>query len=118
MKCSGCHYVYYCNRDCQTGAWKVHKSECACLKRASGKIIPDAARVLTRIILKLNDGGDAERGYYTETFYRKFKDLMSRKKNLTINILFNSLYGNMLIEIIQTLRIFKMMKDALSMWNR
>lgn len=79
LKCSGCQYVYYCNRECQTNAWKIHKAECVCLKRASGKIVPDAARVMARIILKLNDGGDAEKGYYTEKFYRKFKDLMSRK---------------------------------------
>lgn len=56
--------------------------ECACLKRAEGKAIPDAARVLTRIVLKLDNGGDAEKGYYTEKFYRKFKDLMSRKNKL------------------------------------
>lgn len=80
LKCSGCQYVYYCDRECQTNAWKTHKAECVCLRRAAGKIVPDAARVMARIILKLNDGGDAEKGYYTEKFYRKFKDLMSRKK--------------------------------------
>ncbi|XP_055307326.1 histone-lysine N-methyltransferase SMYD3 isoform X2 [Sitodiplosis mosellana] len=78
LKCSGCQYVYYCGRECQTNAWKIHKAECPCLKRAADKIVPDAARVMARIILKLNDGGDAEKGYYTEKFYRKFKDLMSR----------------------------------------
>ena len=80
LQCSGCHYVYYCDRMCQKNAWKTHKAECACLKRAAGKIVPDAARTMLRIILKLNDGGDSEKGYYTEKFYRKFKDLMSRKK--------------------------------------
>lgn len=78
LKCSGCQYVYYCNRSCQEGAWANHKIECACLKRADGEVIPDAARILTRIILKLNGGGDLEKSYYTETFYRKFEDLMSR----------------------------------------
>lgn len=86
LKCSGCQYVYYCNRECQTAAWKLHKAECVCLKRADGKIVPDAARMLARIILKLNDGGDSEKGYYTEKFYRKFKDLMSRKNK----------YGNLI----------------------
>lgn len=81
LKCSGCQYVYYCNRNCQETAWANHKAECICLKRAAGKSIPDAARVLTRIILKLNSGGEEEKGYYTEKFYRKFKDLMSRKIN-------------------------------------
>lgn len=97
LKCSGCQYVFYCNRECQTNAWKNHKTECVCLKRAAGKIVPDAARVMARIILKLNDGGDAEKGYYTEKFYRKFKDLMSRKQifsnvsTQTQNHLFQSL---------------------------
>lgn len=81
LKCSSCQYVYYCNRNCQESAWSNHKAECACLKRADGKVIPDAARLLTRIILKLNNGGDAEKSYYTEKFYRKFKDLMSRMIN-------------------------------------
>lgn len=88
LKCSGCQYVYYCNRECQTNAWKFHKAECVCLKRANGRIVPDAARVMARIILKLNDGGDTEKGYYTEKFYRKFKDLMSRKTRLLITIIF------------------------------
>lgn len=79
LKCSGCQYVYYCNRECQTNAWKIHKSECVCLKRATGKTVPDAARVIARIILKLNNGGDVEKGFYTDQFFRKFKDLMSRK---------------------------------------
>lgn len=78
LKCSGCQYVYYCNRSCQEGAWANHKMECACFKSADGKVIPDAARIITRIILKLNSGGDSEKSYYTEKFYRKFKDLMSR----------------------------------------
>lgn len=79
LKCSGCQYVYYCNRECQTNAWKFHKLECVCLKRAAGKIVPDAARVIARIILKLNNGGDVEKGYYSDKFFRRFKDLMSRK---------------------------------------
>lgn len=71
--------MYYCNRECQKIAWPNHKAECTCLAKASGRIVPDAARVVLRIILKLNNGGNAEKGYYTEKFYRKFKDLMSRK---------------------------------------
>jgi hypothetical protein len=27
-KCSKCHSVLYCNRDCQTKDWKVHKTKC------------------------------------------------------------------------------------------
>lgn len=57
----------------------MHKAECANLKRISPKIVPDAARLMARVIIKLNQGGADEVGYYTETKFRKFKDLMSRK---------------------------------------
>lgn len=81
MKCSNCHYVYYCNRACQMEAWPLHKIECPFLKRIYPRTVPDAARILCRIIIKLNNGGDMEKGYYTETCFRKFRDLMSRKKS-------------------------------------
>ncbi|CAD6236997.1 GSCOCG00002095001-RA-CDS [Cotesia congregata] len=40
--------------------------------------------MLARIIIKLNQGAKNERGYYTDTKYRTFNDLMSRniKKNI------------------------------------
>lgn len=57
----------------------MHKSECANLKRVSPKIVPDAARLMARIIVKLNKGGADEIGYYTDNSFRKFKDLMSRR---------------------------------------
>ncbi|XP_055677315.1 histone-lysine N-methyltransferase SMYD3 isoform X2 [Lutzomyia longipalpis] len=77
LKCSGCEYVYYCNRTCQTEAWNLHKIECPYLKKITPRIVPDAARILARIILKLQQGGDLEKGYYTKLCYRKFRDLMS-----------------------------------------
>ncbi|XP_015176483.1 PREDICTED: histone-lysine N-methyltransferase SMYD3 isoform X2 [Polistes dominula] len=77
FKCSVCQYVYYCNRNCQKEAWSIHKIECPNLKKISPKIIPDAARLMARIIIKLHQGGGEEMGYYTEKKYRKFKDLMS-----------------------------------------
>ena len=39
----------------------------------------DDARFIARVIIKLNQGGADEVGYYTETNFRKFEDLMSRK---------------------------------------
>lgn len=77
-KCSGCHYVYYCDRNCQKESWSIHKTECKYLKKILPRILPDAARLMARIIFKLNQGGADEVGYYTETNFRKFKDLMSR----------------------------------------
>ncbi|XP_014611358.1 PREDICTED: histone-lysine N-methyltransferase SMYD3 isoform X1 [Polistes canadensis] len=82
FKCSVCQYVYYCNRNCQKEAWSIHKIECPNLKRISPKTIPDAARFMARIIIKLHRGGGDEMGYYSETNYRKFKDLMSHYSDI------------------------------------
>lgn len=61
------------------------------MKKISPKIIPDAARLMARIIIKLHQGGGEEMGYYSETNYRKFKDLMSRKYSLIKQIIFYSI---------------------------
>lgn len=60
-------------------AWPLHKIECPMLKRIFPRIVPDAARMLCRLIIRLDNGGDLVRGYCTPTCYRKFRDLMSRK---------------------------------------
>ncbi|XP_070171664.1 histone-lysine N-methyltransferase SMYD3 isoform X2 [Polyergus mexicanus] len=82
LKCSACQYVYYCDRSCQKESWPIHKVECTHLKKISPKIVPDAARLMARIVLKLKRGGAGEVGYYTEKNFRKFKDLMSHYPNL------------------------------------
>nr|XP_031844235.1 histone-lysine N-methyltransferase SMYD3 isoform X3 [Nomia melanderi] len=81
-KCSACHCVYYCNRFCQQDAWSIHKTECAKLKKVSPKVVPDMARLMTRIIIKLNQGKSEEMGYYSDTSFRKFKDLMSHYSDI------------------------------------
>lgn len=53
LRCSGCQYVQYCNRECQKAAWTDHKIECTCLKKVAPRIVPDAARLMARIIFKL-----------------------------------------------------------------
>lgn len=82
MKCSSCNYVYYCNRACQMQAWPLHKIECPFLKRIYPRTVPDAARMLCKLIIKLNNGGDLERGYYTDNCFRKFRDLMSHYQEI------------------------------------
>lgn len=82
LKCSGCQYVHYCDRNCQRESWPIHKAECAHLRKVLPKIVPDAARLMARIILKLKKGGANEVGYYTETNCRKFKDLMSHYSDI------------------------------------
>ncbi|XP_018566236.1 histone-lysine N-methyltransferase SMYD3 [Anoplophora glabripennis] len=76
-KCSVCRYVYYCGRTCQKEAWTLHKLECQHLKAISPRILPDAARLLARLIKILAKGGDSIKSYYTEKNFRTFKDLMS-----------------------------------------
>nr|XP_034194317.1 histone-lysine N-methyltransferase SMYD3 isoform X2 [Osmia lignaria] len=82
FRCSACQYVYYCNQSCQQGSWPVHSTECANLKRVSPKIVPDMARLMARIIIKLNQGGGDEIEYYSKTKFRKFKDLMSHYSDI------------------------------------
>ncbi|KAJ6634633.1 Histone-lysine N-methyltransferase SMYD3 [Pseudolycoriella hygida] len=82
LKCSNCSYVYYCNQKCQKEAWPIHKTECLFLRKIAPRTLPDAARVLARIILKLSNGGEHQKGYYTDTRYRQFKDLMTHYDEL------------------------------------
>lgn len=82
LRCSGCQYVQYCNRECQKAAWLDHKTECSCLKKISPRIVPDAARLMARIIFKLKRGGDQERGYFLKGRFRLFKDLMSHYSDI------------------------------------
>ncbi|XP_053988242.1 histone-lysine N-methyltransferase SMYD3-like isoform X1 [Hylaeus volcanicus] len=82
LKCSACQCVFYCNRSCQQSGWRIHNTECANLKRISPKVVPDVARLMARIIIKLNQGKGEEMGYYSETNYRKFKDLMSHYSDI------------------------------------
>ncbi|RZC32557.1 histone-lysine N-methyltransferase SMYD3 [Asbolus verrucosus] len=82
MKCSGCHYVYYCGKVCQKDGWSVHKLECRNLKRIAPRILPDAARLLARLIKTLQKGGDLVKSYYLENCFRMYKDLMSHYSNV------------------------------------
>ncbi|XP_018051655.1 PREDICTED: histone-lysine N-methyltransferase SMYD3 isoform X1 [Atta colombica] len=97
LKCSSCQYVYYCDRNCQKESWPIHKTECTRLKKVSPKVLPDAARLMARIILKLNQGGAEEVGYYTEKNFRRFKDLMSHYSDIKVDVKrmehFTMLYG-------------------------
>ncbi|KRT79564.1 hypothetical protein AMK59_8131 [Oryctes borbonicus] len=82
LKCSNCHYVYYCGKDCQREGWSLHRGECKSLKRVAPRMVPDAARLLARLIQKLNKGGDSSRSYYTRDKFRTFKHLMSHYGDL------------------------------------
>lgn len=79
LKCSSCKYVYYCGKLCQKNGWSVHKQECQKLKCVAPRILPDAARMLYRLLKRLQNGGATVKGYYTEKQYRVWRDLMSRR---------------------------------------
>ena len=81
-RCSGCLFVWYCDRFCQRQAWVDHKGECKNLTRVKPKFPPDAVRLIARIVLKLQRGGDNEEGHVSSTRSRKFKDLMSHYKEI------------------------------------
>ncbi|KAI5632024.1 MYND finger domain-containing protein [Phthorimaea operculella] len=83
LKCSGCQFVHYCGRACQRDAWNDHKWECANLKRVAPKVIPDAARMVARIINRLARGdGHSYRAFYSATSFRMWRDLMSHYSDL------------------------------------
>ncbi|XP_011163274.2 histone-lysine N-methyltransferase SMYD3 isoform X1 [Solenopsis invicta] len=86
LKCSGCSYVHYCNRNCQKESWPIHKVECARLKKIPLDLWLDDARMMARIIIKLNQGGADEVGYYTEKNYKKFEDLVSHYSEIIVDI--------------------------------
>ncbi|KAL1489651.1 hypothetical protein ABEB36_013595 [Hypothenemus hampei] len=82
FKCSSCKYVYYCDKKCQKLAWTTHKQECKPLKRIYPRILPDAARMLFRLLKKLQNGGITYKSYYSKKDYRMWKDLMSHYSEL------------------------------------
>ncbi|XP_043286187.1 histone-lysine N-methyltransferase SMYD3 [Venturia canescens] len=82
FRCSGCQYVHYCSRNCQKLAWHLHKVECPNMKRVQPLEVPAMVRMLTRIIMKLKNGGAQEKGYYSGSEYRTFDDLMSHSNKI------------------------------------
>lgn len=77
LKCSNCKYVYYCGKTCQRQGWIIHKQECKKLGVITPRILPDAARLLFRLIKKLQSGGVMFKSYYTDKDYRMWRDLMT-----------------------------------------
>ncbi|KAK9498342.1 hypothetical protein O3M35_002996 [Rhynocoris fuscipes] len=83
LKCSACHYVKYCDKNCQKSAWNLHRSECnGFSKLPASKEVPNTARILCRLIYKLKKGGDQEKGNYDKNKFRFFKDLMSHYSDI------------------------------------
>lgn len=77
LKCGGCQFAHYCGVLCQRDAWAEHKYECLCMKKIAPRTLPDAARMMAKIIWKLQYGGYLQKFYYSRNGYRKFNDLMA-----------------------------------------
>lgn len=85
LNCTSCEKVAYCSAKCESDAWSDHKFECPNMKRISPKIVPDAVRMIARIIYKLKYGkGFDVKGFYgkDENEFRKFEDLESHINDL------------------------------------
>ncbi|XP_025986254.2 histone-lysine N-methyltransferase ASHR1 isoform X2 [Solenopsis invicta] len=81
-KCRTTHCDNCFKSHCQKESWRIHRAECAGLKKILPQVLPDDARFIARVIIKLNQGGADELGYYTETNFRKFDDLMSHYSDI------------------------------------
>ncbi|XP_042215097.1 histone-lysine N-methyltransferase SMYD3-like isoform X2 [Homarus americanus] len=82
QRCSGCKAECYCDRDCQRGAWDIHRYECKNLQRIHPLIPPDTAKLMAKVIFKLKNGGDQIEEKLSERKSRKFKDLMNHYTDL------------------------------------
>uniref|UniRef100_A0A6F9DU65 [histone H3]-lysine(4) N-trimethyltransferase n=1 Tax=Phallusia mammillata TaxID=59560 RepID=A0A6F9DU65_9ASCI len=52
LKCGGCKFARYCNKECQKKAWTDHRPECAAIKRVFPGQPVDQTRMVGRILWK------------------------------------------------------------------
>ncbi|XP_068204063.1 histone-lysine N-methyltransferase SMYD3-like isoform X2 [Palaemon carinicauda] len=55
QRCSGCAFEWYCNVACQRSSWPLHKFECKKLRQLKPDYPVDTARLLAKIIIKLQE---------------------------------------------------------------
>ncbi|XP_018015710.1 uncharacterized protein LOC108672533 isoform X2 [Hyalella azteca] len=84
--CKKCGFTFYCSAACVQESWDaVHSRECSKLKQyrcGKGELIPSFARLLARILFRLQDGGEKFEEKYCNNRGRKFKDLMNHYKDI------------------------------------
>ena len=69
--CSGCHWVAYCSKQCQTKHWKEHKTECA-----EDLVSPEATikkGVKKEILERFGDFGPETVEYLTDVHTKAYK---------------------------------------------
>ncbi|KAF4520169.1 hypothetical protein B566_EDAN008987 [Ephemera danica] len=111
-RCSKCQFVHYCGPNCQRQAWADHASECAGFKKVAPRIVPDAARLMGKIIMKLRRGGDQEKGQISSTKFRVFKDLMSHYSDVKKDALRMEHYESLVVVLSSFLGADKLPNSA------
>lgn len=51
-RCAGCHAAWYCHRDCQKAAWKLHKKQCDTYDEAKSD---DNTKVCQELLVTYNN---------------------------------------------------------------
>ncbi|GFU63515.1 histone-lysine N-methyltransferase SMYD3 [Trichonephila clavipes] len=80
-RCSQCSFVYFCDKNCQTRGWGLHKLECKYIMNAKQKPLA-STRLISLVLLKVKKYGLDNP--FEEVLGRKmsFGTLMSHSKNI------------------------------------
>ncbi|KAG0727988.1 Histone-lysine N-methyltransferase SMYD3 [Chionoecetes opilio] len=82
-RCSECRRAFYCSAMCQQLAGPLHWRECLVFRRRPHYHPKDSARFLARLIWVLKDGGDARDEKIDDKRSRRFKDLVSHRREVS-----------------------------------
>uniref|UniRef100_A0A914W756 MYND-type domain-containing protein n=1 Tax=Plectus sambesii TaxID=2011161 RepID=A0A914W756_9BILA len=82
QRCSRCGLARYCNRNCQTSAFKDHKEECKLLARTNGFVPDTTSRLMARIIFKRNAEYQPDARLPEQLHKRRFQDLMNHADDI------------------------------------
>uniref|UniRef100_A0A914V3Z7 MYND-type domain-containing protein n=1 Tax=Plectus sambesii TaxID=2011161 RepID=A0A914V3Z7_9BILA len=82
ITCSRCHFASYCDQECQLLAHDDHKEECKCMERCEGFIPSRKARIIARMIFKMNENYVPDSHLPESLQKRRFSDLMNHKEEI------------------------------------
>ncbi|XP_014667178.1 PREDICTED: histone-lysine N-methyltransferase SMYD3-like [Priapulus caudatus] len=108
-RCSCCKFVRYCSRSCQDNDWTDHRLECKALQKVAPNVPTDSARLMARVIWKLNrlEMTAEETHYACNIPLRGFNDLMTHCEDIKRDGLRGKQFG----EMVRTLREYVRPED-------